>query len=119
MFTMASHIKGLRQFENYFIAMGIGLNILCLYGLYGEATKEIYVAKIKRKYVNEPRSKIHKAYMIELDNGQLIKSKRQLWQEPPYYWDIAEEGEEYKITTHGLNRPQYGIYPNLYYLREK
>ena len=116
---MAYNFNGLKRFERQFIGLGIGLNILCLYGMYGEVTKENHVAKIKRKYVIEPMSKIHKAYMIELDNGQLIKSKRQLWQDPPYYWNVAEEGEEYKITTHGLNRPQYGIYPNLNYLREK
>ena len=77
-----AYIKSLREFEHYFVAAGIGLNVLCIYGMYGEVTKENYVAKIKRKYVTEPMSKIHKAYMIELDNGQLIKSKRQLWQDP-------------------------------------
>jgi len=116
---MAYEFKALSRFRNTFLTMGVGIQCICMYGMYGEVTKEKYVAKIKRKYVTGPLSKIHKAYMIELDNGQLIKSKRQLWQEPPYYWDVAEEGEEYNITTRGLNRPQYGIYPNLYYLGEK
>ena len=119
--TMAylSHIKGFHRFENYFIASGIGINILCFYGIYGEITKENHVAKIKRKYITEPLSTINKAYMIELDNGTLIKSKRELLQEPPYYWNKIKAGEEYKITTRGLNCPEYGVYPNLDQVREK
>ena len=117
---MASHrFESFRRFEHYFVASGIGINILCLYGLYQESTKEYYVSKIKKKYITDPLSMINKAYMIELENGKLIQSKSVLWNNPPHYWDMAEEGKEYKITINGFNCPNYGVYPNLYQLSEK